>query len=75
MLTRKLHMLVWCGLRGASASALPLGLPKSIPYHDEIVKVAFTVAAFSIFSQGLTMTPMLRRMGGIAKNTGLNPPL
>jgi NhaP-type Na+/H+ or K+/H+ antiporter len=49
MLTRKLHMLVWCGPRGALALALALalGLPKRIPYHDEIVNVAFTVVAFS----------------------------
>lgn len=60
---RHQHVLVWGGLRGALALALALGLPASIPLHDEIISVAFAVVAFSLFAQGLTMAPMLRRMG------------
>lgn len=63
---RHQHVLVWGGLRGALALALALGLPDSIPHHEEIITVAFAVVAFSIFAQGLTMTPMLRRMGEIS---------
>jgi CPA1 family monovalent cation:H+ antiporter len=47
--------------------ALALGLPDNIAHHDEIITVAFAVVAFSIFAQGLTMTPMLRRMGEIPR--------
>jgi monovalent cation:H+ antiporter, CPA1 family len=65
---RHQHVLVWGGLRGALALALALGLPKSLPLHDEIITVAFAVVAFSVFAQGLTMTPMLRRMGELPEN-------
>jgi CPA1 family monovalent cation:H+ antiporter len=57
------HILFWGGLRGALALALALGLPESMPYHDEIVTTAFAVVAFSVFIQGLTMTPLLRKLG------------
>jgi CPA1 family monovalent cation:H+ antiporter len=59
------HVLFWGGLRGALALALALGLPPEIPHHEEIVSVSFAVVAFSVFAQGLTMTPLLRRLGEI----------
>jgi CPA1 family monovalent cation:H+ antiporter len=59
------HILVWGGLRGALGLALALGLPDSIPHREDIIAVTFAVVAFSIFVQGLTMTPLLRRMGEI----------
>jgi Na+:H+ antiporter len=64
------HVLVWGGLRGALGLALALGLPDDIPQHDAIITVAFAVVAFSIFAQGLTMTPVLRRMGEIPGDKG-----
>jgi Na+:H+ antiporter len=57
------HILFWGGLRGALALALALGLPPEIPYREPIITAAFGVVAFSIFVQGLTMTPLLRRLG------------
>ena len=59
------HVLFWGGLRGALALALALSLPPDLPFRDAIVTVAFGVVAFSILVQGLTMTPLLRRMGEI----------
>lgn len=61
------HQLVlfWGGLRGALALALALGLPPTIPLREEIITVSFAVVAFSVFVQGLTMVPFLRRMGEI----------
>ena len=56
------HVLVWGGLRGALALALALGLPDSVPQRDAIITVGFAVVAFSIFVQGLTMMPLLRRL-------------
>ena len=59
------HQLVlfWGGLRGALALALALGLPPTIPLREEIITISFSVVAFSVFVQGLTMVPFLRRMG------------
>jgi CPA1 family monovalent cation:H+ antiporter len=58
------HQLVlsWGGLRGALALALALGLPPTIPLREEIITISFAVVAFSVFVQGLTMVPFLRRM-------------
>ena len=55
------HVLFWGGLRGALALALALSLPDEVPQRDAIVGISFAVVAFSIFVQGLTMKPMLRR--------------
>lgn len=67
---RHQHVLVWGGLRGALALALALGLPDGIPLREEIITIAFAVVAFSIFAQGLSMTPMLRRIGEIPPHQG-----
>ncbi|MBC7877946.1 MAG: sodium:proton antiporter [Anaerolineales bacterium] len=56
------HTLFWGGLRGALALALALGLPPELPQREAIVTVAFGVVAFSIFAQGLTMVPLLRKL-------------
>lgn len=55
------HVLVWGGLRGAVGLALALAVPGSIPERAAIVVLTFGVVAFSIFAQGLTMPPLLRR--------------
>ena len=62
---RHQHVLFWGGLRGALALALALGLPPEIPLRDHIVTISFAVVAFSVFVQGTTMAPLLRRLGEI----------
>jgi CPA1 family monovalent cation:H+ antiporter len=62
---RHQHILFWGGLRGALALALALALPDDLPLHDAIVTITFAVVAFSVFAQGLTITPLLRRLGQI----------
>lgn len=64
---RHQHILFWGGLRGALALALALGLPTNLPHRDEIVTTAFGVVAFSVIVQGLTIKPLLRRLGEIGK--------
>jgi len=59
---RQQHILFWGGLRGALALALALALPADLPRHDDVVTITFAVVAFSIFAQGLTITPLLRRL-------------
>jgi CPA1 family monovalent cation:H+ antiporter len=62
---RHQHMLFWGGLRGALALALALSLPDDLPQHDVIITLTFAVVAFSVFVQGLTITPLLLRPGRI----------
>lgn len=56
------HVLFWGGLRGALALALALGLPLELEYREQIITASFGVVAFSIFVQGVTMTPLLRSL-------------
>ena len=42
---------------------LVLGLPISLPHRDLIVAMTFGVVILSILTQGLTMSPLLRRLG------------
>ena len=60
---RHQHVLFWGGLRGALALALALSLPEELPQRDVIVVITFAVVAFSVFAQGLTITPLLRSLG------------
>jgi CPA1 family monovalent cation:H+ antiporter len=55
------HILWWGGLRGALGLALALSLPGSIPYKNEILVATFSVVAFSVVVQGLTMPMLLRK--------------
>ncbi len=55
------HVLVWGGLRGAVGLALALAVPTGVAERGAIIVVTFGVVAFSIFAQGLTMPPLLRR--------------
>lgn len=61
---RWLHVLNWGGLRGAIALALALSLPASLGPERETVRVmAFGVVLFTLVIQGMTMKPILRRLG------------
>jgi monovalent cation:H+ antiporter, CPA1 family len=64
---RHQHVLFWGGLRGALALALALALPPEVPDRASIVTVSFAVVAFSVFVQGLSLTPLLRTFGEIRK--------
>lgn len=57
------HVLWWGGLRGALALALALTVPDSVPLHNEIVIATFAVVGFTVVVQGLTMGPLLKRLG------------
>jgi CPA1 family monovalent cation:H+ antiporter len=57
------HVLWWGGLRGALALALALALPGAVAEREQIIAVAFAVVAFSVFVQGLSMGPLIARLG------------
>ena len=59
---RHQHVLFWGGLRGALALALALALPEDLSHRDLVITLTFAVVAFSVFAQGLTITPLLRRL-------------
>ncbi len=65
---REQHVLFWGGLRGALALALALGLPADTPRRQEIQTVAFAAVAFSIVAPGLTIKPLMRRLGLLKRN-------
>jgi monovalent cation:H+ antiporter, CPA1 family len=67
---RHQHVLFWGGLRGALALALALSLPEDLPRRDVIVVITFAVVAFSVFAQGLTITPLLQRLRQIKQSDG-----
>lgn len=57
------HVLVWGGLRGSLSMVLILTLPASFPGRSMLVTLVFGVVGLSLFVQGLTMAPLLRRLG------------
>ncbi|MDB5874286.1 MAG: Na+/H+ antiporter [Ramlibacter sp.] len=64
----ELVIIGWCGMRGivslAAALALPLALPGGAPFphRDLIIFVTFVVIVATLVGQGLTLTPLIRRL-------------
>ncbi|MBF9239442.1 sodium:proton antiporter [Hymenobacter sp. BT683] len=57
-----LRVLTWGGLRGGISVALALSLPESMP-RDLMVGITYVVVVFSIIGQGLTIGPLVKRLG------------
>ncbi|MET4107641.1 sodium:proton antiporter [Hymenobacter sp. UYP22] len=57
-----LRVLSWGGLRGGISVALALSLPETMP-RDLLVGVTYVVVIFSIVVQGLTIGPLVRKLG------------
>lgn len=58
-----LAVMTWGGLRGALSMVLALALPFDFPNRDLLITLTFGVVLLSILVQGLTMQPLLRRVG------------
>ena len=67
--SRELLIISWCGMRGivslAAALALPVVLPNGDPFpaRDLIIFLTFFVIATTLMGQGLSLTPLIRRLG------------
>ncbi|MCU0444235.1 MAG: sodium:proton antiporter [Microscillaceae bacterium] len=57
-----LTILTWGGLRGGISVALALSLSNQMPARELIVSLTYIVVVFSIIVQGLTITPLLKRL-------------
>ena len=53
----------WSGMRGLLTLATAFALPPSFPRRDEIVLAAFCVVLATLVVQGLTLGPLIRRLG------------
>lgn len=64
----ELAIISWCGMRGivslAAALALPTVLPNGEPFpaRDLIIFLTFFVIATTLIGQGLTLTPLIRKL-------------
>jgi len=57
------HVLWWGSLRGALSMALALNIPPSIPQRSLLVAATFGVVLFSLLVQGMSIGPLLKRLG------------
>jgi CPA1 family monovalent cation:H+ antiporter len=60
---RWLHVLFWSGMRGALSLAVALSLPLDLPARSLLLSLTYGVVLFSLLVQGLTMRPLLARLG------------
>lgn len=56
-------VMVWGGLRGALSMVLALALSVDLPHRALIVTMTTGVVLLTLVVQGLTMAPLLRRLG------------
>jgi CPA1 family monovalent cation:H+ antiporter len=57
------HIMYWGGLRGAISLALALSLPAALGSdRDQIQAMAFGVVLFTLLIQGLSMSPLVKRL-------------
>lgn len=53
----------WCGMRGTVTLAAALALPREFPFRDLVLATAFGVTLGTLVLQGLTLRPLLLRLG------------
>ncbi|MEJ2635494.1 MAG: Na+/H+ antiporter [Calditrichia bacterium] len=56
-------VMTWGGLRGALPMVLVLSLPDNFAHRDLLVSMTFGVVIISILLNGLTISPLLRKLG------------
>lgn len=66
------HILAWGGLRGSLSMVLILGLPLDFAGRSFLINLVFGVVSVSLFLQGLTMAPFMKRLGLTQEDTDIN---
>lgn len=61
-------VLIWGGMRGSLSMVLALALPPALAQRDLLITVTFGVVLLSILLQGLTMGPLLRKLGVVRRH-------
>lgn len=61
-------ILGWGGLRGALSMVLALATPPDFPHRRELVAMTYGVVVLSLVVQGLTIRPLLSRLGLVEAN-------
>jgi monovalent cation:H+ antiporter, CPA1 family len=56
-------VLTWGGLRGGLSMVLALSLPERFPHRELILHMTFGVVLLTLLVQGLSIKPLLRRVG------------
>lgn len=56
-------ILNWGGLKGSLSIALALSLPTTFEGRDDILVLTFSVVLFSLLVQGLTIKPLVKKLG------------
>jgi CPA1 family monovalent cation:H+ antiporter len=56
-------VLTWGGLRGGLSMVLALSLPSDFPHRELILHMTFGVVLLTLLVQGLSIKPLLRRVG------------
>jgi len=60
---RSAAVVGWCGMRGTVTLAAALALPADFPFRDLILTTAFGVTLGTLVLQGLTLRPLILRLG------------
>jgi CPA1 family monovalent cation:H+ antiporter len=61
--TREGVVLSWSGMRGVVTVAAAQSLPETIPYREQLVLIAYTVAIVTLVVQGATLPAIIRLAG------------
>jgi monovalent cation:H+ antiporter, CPA1 family len=56
-------VLNWGGLKGSLSIALALSLPPSFEGRNDVLVLTFSVVLFSLLAQGLTIKPLVMKLG------------
>lgn len=57
------HVMLWGGMRGAVSLALALSIAGAVQSRSTLLSLVLGTVLFSVIVQGLTLRPLLRRLG------------